>query len=75
MALFENCSEEKIDQFLANVAKLINERNSEPGSAVLSFSTGIAVSREDRDLSINQLIALADRRCMSGSREDHDGKA
>lgn len=62
LALFEDCSEEKLNTFLTRVDKKIDEHNSEPDAIRLEYRSGRAFGKDENVSTINALIALSDRR-------------
>lgn len=62
MALFEECTEEKINAFLKRIADAVTEYNREKDNHELKYCYGLAFREGENVLTINQLIALADRR-------------
>lgn len=62
MALFEDCSEAKIDTFLTRVGRQTESYNTSEGVPVIEYRTGKALSGEEQVSSITQLIGLSDRR-------------
>lgn len=66
LALFEDCSDEKIAVFLGRVDQKVSANNSSSGSFPIKYKYGIAFHEEEEDenkpKTITDLIALADRR-------------
>lgn len=62
MALFENCTDEKLNTFLSRVEETVNTYNTSEGNHALQFISGCAFREGAAVQTINQLIALADRR-------------
>ncbi|MCF0141363.1 MAG: GGDEF domain-containing protein [Mogibacterium sp.] len=62
LVLFEDCTEEKLDLFLARMMQKIDSNNSAPGAHPIEYSYGIAFQAEENCESITELIALSDKR-------------
>ena len=64
LALFEDCTDEKIAVFLGSVDQKVNANNSSSGSFPIEYQYGIAFHEdtENKPKTITDLIALADRR-------------
>ncbi len=62
MALFVNCTEEKLSMFLNRVEETVDAYNAAEGHHSLQFISGRAFGEGPAVRTINQLIALADRR-------------
>ncbi len=62
MALFEDCSEEKMAAFMDRVQEKVAEYNRENPDHDLKYLSGRAFMEGEGVRTINQLIALADRR-------------
>lgn len=62
MALFENCTDEKLASFLSRVKETVEDYNAADGNHALQFISGCAFHEGAAVQTINQLIALADRR-------------
>lgn len=69
MALFEECSDEKMEQFLSRVSELAEHYNTEPENLPLKYQWGNAFREGDQVKTINQLIALADRRLREKAQQ------
>ena len=65
MALFEDCSEEKINSFLTRINQKIDTHNSAGESPRLEYKTGRAYGADESVTTITGLIGLADRRLAS----------
>ena len=65
MALFENCTLEKMDLFESEVEKRVSRHNQSQENARIEFSVGRALSAVDKAESITALISLADRRMLA----------
>ena len=68
MALFENCTDEKLDTFQQRLADTVKDYNQGEGNHELVYSCGLAFREGAAVQTINQLIALADRRV----RQNHE---
>lgn len=65
MALFEDCTEDKMRDFLANVSRKLETRNAQGDAPAIEYRSGRAFNAEDHVPSITRLIGLADRRLVS----------
>ena len=65
MALFEDCAEDKLNEFLTRVNRQIEQNNSLESHARIEYRTGRAFARDEKATSITALISLADRRLDS----------
>lgn len=68
MALFENCTDEKLDTFQQRLADTVKDYNQGEGNHELVYSCGLAFREGAAVQTINQLIALADRRVRQKSQ-------
>lgn len=62
LVLFEECSDEKIEKFLARVSQKVGAQNSQPGTHPIEYKYGIAFNENENVKTITDLIALSDRR-------------
>lgn len=62
LAIFEDCSSEKIESFLARVSQKVGSNNTEAGTHPIKYAYGISYNAIDKLDQITDLIALADRR-------------
>lgn len=62
MALFETCSEGKINTFLSRVHRQVDFYNARADIPSIEYRSGRAIARDEAVDSITQLIALANRR-------------
>ena len=67
LALFEQCSEEKLSVFMTRVRQKIDIHNGQPDAPWIDYNSGRAFNEGDTVTGITQLIALADRRISSRS--------
>ncbi len=68
LIIFEECSDEKIDMFLARVNQKVGAHNSEPGTHPIEYKLGIAFNENPEVVrTITDLIALSDRRIKDDS--------
>lgn len=62
LAIFENCDQEKINNFLDNLESKIARHNSMPNALPIEYKAGSALNSEEEFLQITKLIALANQR-------------
>lgn len=62
LAIFEDCTKEKIDLFLDRIDGKVQEHNEETPQRTISYKTGLAYNSEEKLKSITALISLANRR-------------
>lgn len=62
LALFENCSPDKISGYLARVEKKMAEHNAKPGAHQIEYKHGTAFDEGSSVKTITELIALSNRR-------------
>ena len=63
LVLFEDCSDERIERFLARIEQKVGAHNSEPGTHPTTNTYAIAsTANNDKITTITDLIALSDRR-------------
>ena len=62
MALFEDCSEQKLNTFLNRVRQQVETHNRKQDMPHIEYRTGRAFSKDEKGASITQLISLSDRR-------------
>jgi len=67
LALFEDCDREKLSAFVGGVEERTQQRNALEGEVALCYAWGQAFEEGPQVSSINQLVALSDRRM----RENH----
>ena len=72
MALFEDCSETRLNTFMSRVAQRIEEHNRQADATKLEYRSGRAFHEGSEITSITQLISLADRR-ISGNSDSITG--
>lgn len=70
MALFEDCSPEKMDAYLQQVEEKVAAYNAGHPSRMLQFLSGQAFREGESIRTINQLIALSDRRLQEKARQE-----
>lgn len=71
LALFDDGDRDKMRRFLERISAKIQEYNSDPANHVIRYAYGIADRDDDAANSIQELIALADKRIVEGdSGED-----
>lgn len=69
LALFEDCTEEKLLAFLAGVSDRIAQYNAQSGVSIACLS-GQAFDEGGAVVSINQLVALSDKR-LNAKKQTH----
>ena len=62
LALFEECSNEKLIAFLDRVRDRVERNNSKEGAVPIDYRYGIAFEEDAEANNINELIALSNRR-------------
>lgn len=70
LALFENCSAQKMDTFLSRVSKKVKSYNSNTASAPIRYQYGSAYLEGAEIKTITDLIALSNRRIYAASLAD-----
>lgn len=65
LALFEECSDEKMQSFLDRVARKVSENNADPDAVPLEYTYGQAFHENLKDEDITSLISLASRRARA----------
>ncbi len=70
MALFENCDEEKLNTFLGRVKETVAQYNAADENHALQYQSGCAFREGAAVQTINQLIALADRRVRQATQNN-----
>lgn len=69
LAIFENCTDDKLHTFLARVADRVKQHNQSPSAISIVYRTGIAKNNEEHISKITQLISLANSRIYENSKE------
>lgn len=69
MALFEDCSLQKMESFLAEVDEQVKQYNTRPASPPIQYQYGYAYTDKDEAETITDLISLSDRRIYGKSAE------
>lgn len=59
LAIFENCTDNQLNTFLARVANRVKQHNQSPSAISIEYRIGIAKNNEEHLAKITQLIALA----------------
>ena len=72
VAIFRDCTDSRIQRFLSAVRKATDERNKEHQDAVIEYAEGIAFNEEDPVGSVNELVALSDKRAWDAVESDRD---
>ncbi|MBQ0078449.1 MAG: GGDEF domain-containing protein [Eubacterium sp.] len=65
LAIFEEGSEEKINEFISRFETKVNEGNSIPGKMKLEYRYGVAFNEGDSVKSITELISLSFNRMIN----------
>ena len=72
VAIFRDCTDSRIQRFLAAVRKATDERNLEHPDAVIEYIEGIAFNEDSTVGSVNELVALSDKRAWEAIESDRD---
>lgn len=72
LALFENCSTRKMEQFLSDVDKKVKHHNTRPDSPPIQYRYGSACREEEDIKTITELIGLSDHRIYNRKTEPLD---
>lgn len=67
LALFENCSTQKMDAFLSRVEAKVAAHNTDPALPPIQYQYGRAYQEGEQVQSITDLISLSNRRIYSGT--------
>lgn len=70
LALFENCSTQKMNTFLSRVDKKVKHYNAETASSPIRYLHGAAYLEGDDIRTITDLIALSNRRIYAKTSDD-----
>lgn len=62
LAIFEDCTEEKISLFFRRMEDCVAAHNKTPDAITIEYRTGVALNSDEHLDQITQLIALANRR-------------
>lgn len=62
LAIFEDCTQEKLDNFLKEVEKRVERHNAGSKSLPIEYKAGSALNSDEKFLQITRLIALANQR-------------
>lgn len=71
MALFEDCSEEKIAAYLDRIEKKVEDHNNQPGHHTIQYKCGKAFDEGASVKTITELIALSNRRIYKKQDDQH----
>ena len=63
VAIFRECSEKRLGDFLKSVEEQVAEHNSLHPDMVLEYSSGTAFDEGETVHTLTELVALSDRRC------------
>lgn len=69
VAIFRECSEKRIEKFLAAVQKGTEEANRERGEAAVKYAAGVAFKEGETVKTLTELVALSDRRAWKAANE------
>ncbi len=69
MALFEECTSEKLEAFQLRIQETVERYNQEQENHPLQYICGCAFREGEQVKTINQLIALADRRLRENAQQ------
>ena len=72
VTIFRDCTDSRIDRFLTAVRKATDERNLEHPDAVIKYVEGIAFNEKEPVESVNELVALSDKRAWDAFESDRD---
>ena len=67
LAIFEDCTQEKLDAFLARVSERVQRHNAKADSIDMEYKAGTALNSEEHLAKITGLIALANNRIYKSS--------
>ena len=62
LAIFENCTADKIQTFLDRIEDRVAQHNQAPEAISMEYHTGVALNTEEHLEQITRLIALANNR-------------
>ena len=62
LAIFRECSQKRLERFLASVEEQVRQRNNDHPDAALCYSTGVAFDEGDKVKTLTELVAMSDRR-------------
>lgn len=62
LAIFEDCDQAKLNNFLESVERKVERHNSAPKALPIQYKAGFALNSEEDFLQITRLIALANQR-------------
>ncbi len=67
LAIFENCTEEKLQIFLSRIEQKVQDHNNQPESIAIEYATGAALNMKEHFNQIDHLISLANKRISLAS--------
>lgn len=70
LAIFEDCSEEKLQIFLSRIAKKVEDHNTQPEAVAIEYKAGSAINSKEKFAQIDQLITLANKRISETSHNE-----
>lgn len=62
LAIFEDCTQEKLESFLTNVEKRVQKHNAAPNALPIQYKTGSALNSDETIPQITTLIRIANQR-------------
>lgn len=62
LAIFEDCDQAKLNNFLESVESKVERHNASPKALPIEYKAGFALNSEEEFLQITRLIALANQR-------------
>lgn len=62
LAIFEDCDQAKLSNFLESVERKVERHNASPKALPIQYKAGFALNSEEEFLQITRLIALANQR-------------
>ncbi len=70
LAIFEDCTEEKLQSFLSRIDRKIEEHNAQPDALAIEYKAGSALNAKEGLTQIDQLISLANKRISETSDKE-----
>ena len=72
VAIIRDCTDSRIERFLQSVRKATDDRNKEHPDAVLEYVEGVAFNEDSTVGSVNELVALSDKRAWDKIDSDRN---